>query len=145
MARPVITPHLGMTRGALRAVVVLSVITVAMAATTWYHGNTQAGRLAAAQHAQAQTSRQVNRTVRKLNVLVAVLRREVRAECSFNSILAPLPVTVPPGARRASLLGVEVVASSREAWHRAGCAGRLPPPSPSLLRWAAYYHRKVQR
>lgn len=145
MARQPAAGHLGMTTGALRAVVILVVITVGLSATTWYHGNTQAGRLAAAQHAQAQTSRKLNRTVRQLDAVVAKLRREVRANCDLDHVLSPLPVTVPPGARKASLLGVEIVDSFRRAWRKAGCIGPLPPPAPSLVKWAHYYGRKVQR
>lgn len=106
-----------MTRGARHAVVFLFALTVMLASANLLWASHNVGRIT----------------------------DELSAECAFNRDLAPLPVTVPPGAKRASVLGVEIVADARAAWHVAGCKGSLPPPSPSLLRWAAYYHRKVQR
>lgn len=110
MARPA-AGYLGMTAGALRAFVILSVITVALTFTTWYHGNTQAGRLT----------------------------REVQSQCRFDGDLAGLPVALNPATHQASKLGVQIVSDSRVAWLLAGCPGKLAPPSPSFTRWAKFY------
>lgn len=87
----------------------------------------------------ARTQHGQDQTVRKLDRTVAKLRREVTAECAFNSDLAPLPVAAGPTGK-ASLLGVKIVADSRVAWHREGCPGRLVRASPSFARWARFYH-----
>jgi hypothetical protein len=64
--------------------------------------------------------------------------RQLHASCQFWSLLAPLPITVVPPARRPSELGVLLVADSRDAFAGQQC-GTLPPAAPSLLHWAAYY------
>ena len=61
------------------------------------------------------------------------------AQCAFDADLAPLPVTVPKTGSP-SLVTVKVISDARTAWRRAGCPGRLPPPDPSLVKWARYYH-----
>jgi len=74
------------------------------------------------------TSRQVNEaTVR------------ARALCQFDADLGAAPLTVQPGAK-ASRFGVLIISDARVAWHRAGCPGRLAPPAPSFVKWAAFYH-----
>jgi len=74
------------------------------------------------------TSRQVNEaTVR------------AQAQCAFNADIGPVPVTVPASGKPA-ILGVKIISDARIAWRRAGCPGRLAPPAPSFVRWAAFYH-----
>jgi len=74
------------------------------------------------------TSRQVNEaTVR------------AQAQCAFNADLGPVPVTIPASGKPA-ILGVKIISDARIAWRRAGCPGRLAPPAPSFVRWAAFYH-----
>jgi len=73
------------------------------------------------------TSRQVNEaTVR------------AQAQCAFNADIGPVPVTVPASGKPA-ILGVKIISDARIAWRRAGCPGRLAPPAPSFVKWAAYY------
>ena len=60
--------------------------------------------------------------------------------CRFFADLAGLPVTVTPTTKKASLLGVQIVADSRLAWRGLGCPGTLAPPAPSFEQWARYYH-----
>lgn len=129
--------HLGMSTGALRAVVLLAAAMFALSAVTWYHGNTQAAHLAATQRTQRETVRTLNRTVRKLE-------REVKSSCRFDGDLAGVPITLNPATRRASELGVKIVSDSRVAWRLAGCPGRLASPAPSFLRWARFYRLPVK-
>lgn len=138
---------LGMTTGALRAFLLLSAITVALTAVTWYHGNTQASRLAASQRAQEasqraqdRTERELKLTVRRLDAAVTRQRREIRSQCHFNGDLASAPVTVSPATGMASELGVKIISDGRVAWRQAGCPGKLAAPSRSFARWAEYYH-----
>lgn len=70
---------------------------------------------------------------------VRTVRSAVQAECHFNHDLGGVPITVGPTGK-ASVLGVEIVADSRLAWRGLGCPGTLPPPSPSFVKWALYYH-----
>ncbi len=71
---------------------------------------------------------------------VHTVRGAVQAECRFNHDLGGVPITINPATKKASLLGVEIVADSRLAWRGLGCPGQLPAPSPSFVRWALYYH-----
>lgn len=63
-----------------------------------------------------------------------------RALCQFDAHLGAVPVTPVAATGKASLLGVKLVSDARIAFRQAGCTGQLPPPDPSFLRWAAYYH-----
>jgi hypothetical protein len=67
------------------------------------------------------------------------------SSCDFYRPLTVAPVTVNPATRRPAPLSVAIIAASREAYAGQGCPGPVPPPDPSLLRWAAYYHVHVQR
>lgn len=69
--------------------------------------------------------------------LLAALER-ARASCAFYRDLAPVPVTTGPNGK-ASRLGVQIISDSRAAFVGQTCPGQLPPPSPSLIRWARYY------
>lgn len=129
-----------MTPGALRAFLLLSAITVALTAVTWYHGNTQASRLAASQVTQDRTEATLKVTVRRLDMTVTRQRQEIRAQCRFDADLASAPVTVSPATGMASELGVKIISDGRVAWHQAGCPGMLAAPSRSFARWAKYYH-----
>lgn len=71
---------------------------------------------------------------------VGTVRAAVKAECHFNYDLAGVPIAVNPSTGKASVLGVKIVADSRAAWRGLGCPGTLPPPSPSFMKWALYYH-----
>jgi hypothetical protein len=71
---------------------------------------------------------------------VHTVRAAVQAECHFNYDLGGVPITVNPATRKASVLGVKIVADSRAAWRGLGCPGLLPSPSPSFAHWARYYH-----
>lgn len=108
-------PFSPMTRGAARAFVALSAVTmtIALAGFLW-------------------TAAAVNSA-----------EDRARALCRFDADLAGVPVAVSPKTGRPSLLGVSIVSDARTAWHQAGCGGRLPPPDPSFTRWARYYHLPV--
>lgn len=70
----------------------------------------------------------------------ARLEQQVRADCGWYEHISGLPITFPPGAVRPTRLGVQLIVDSRIAWTGHGCPGKIPPPDPSLLKWAAYYH-----
>jgi len=66
----------------------------------------------------------------------------LRASCQFYRDIATAPITVPPGAKRPSVLGVKIIADSWVAYRHQGC-GPPPPVSPSLHRWAGFYHLRL--
>lgn len=68
------------------------------------------------------------------------LRSAVLTQCHFDRDLGSVPVAVNPGSGRASKLAVTLVSDGRTAWYGLHCPGRLPPPAPSFVRWAAFYH-----
>lgn len=132
--------RLGMSAGALRAVVLLFVMTFALAGTSWYHTNSTANGLRASVSAQAASSRKLAMSLRRETQIARRLRREVLSECAFNGDLGGVPVTNNPATGRPSLLGLRIVSDSRVAWHQAGCPGHLVRPSPSFAKWARFYH-----
>jgi hypothetical protein len=102
----------GMSRGARNAIVFLFVFMLFLAAANLFW-----------------TSRQV-RGLRLANA----------AACQFYADLSSAPVAVNPKTGKAALLGASIVADSRQAWRGRGCPGKLPPPDPSFVKWATYYH-----
>ena len=68
------------------------------------------------------------------------LRSAVLTQCHFDRDLGSVPVTVNPGTQRASKLAVTLVSDGRVAWYGLHCPGKLPPPTQSFVRWAAFYH-----
>lgn len=101
----------GMTRGARRAIIYLFTLTVVLAGLNLFW-----------------TSREVGR-----------VRAAVVASCGFAAALSSAPLAVNPKTGKASLLAVKIVADSRAQWLGLGCPGRLPPPSPSFVKWAKAY------
>jgi hypothetical protein len=65
-----------------------------------------------------------------------------RAQCGFDTDLGSAPVALSLTGK-ASQLAVTIVSDARIAWHQAGCDGHLPGPSPSFRHWAVYYHLPV--
>jgi hypothetical protein len=104
-------PFSPMTRGAARAFVALSAVTMFLALT---------GFLWTAAAVNAANAR-------------------ARAQCHFDAHLGGAPLTVNPKTGKAALLGVQIISDARVAFRQAGCEGRLPPADPSFLHWAAYY------
>jgi hypothetical protein len=62
------------------------------------------------------------------------------AACNFYQDLSGIPVAVSATTGKPSELSVGIVAHAREAFRGSGCAGILPPPAPSFVKWAPYYH-----
>lgn len=62
----------------------------------------------------------------------------IAASCRFWADIGAAPIAAP-ARQDASRLGVSVIADARQAWHGSGCAGVLPPPQPSFVRWAKFY------
>ena len=105
-----------MSRGARRAVVVLFLLTAALAG-----GNL----LFTAQQ-------------------VSSVRMQQIAACAFDSDLGTAPVVVVPPATKAGILGVKIISDARVAWHGLGCPGELPAPGPGFVRWATFYHLPIR-
>jgi hypothetical protein len=61
------------------------------------------------------------------------------AGCKFFTDLARLPVEPVAPLTRPSEAVVSIVVDARATAHGLGCPS-IPPPSPSLKKWAAYYH-----
>jgi len=68
------------------------------------------------------------------------LRDATRTQCKFDSDLGGAPIAVNPATKKASVLGVSIVADARVAWRGLGCPGHLPPAAPSFVKWAKFYH-----
>lgn len=81
--------------------------------------------------------------VHRLQSASRSLEKQLHADCGWYGHIASLPVTVPPGAKRPTVLSVRLISDSRVAWHARGCPGPVPPPDPSLVKWAAYYHLPI--
>ena len=101
-----------MTYGARRAIVVLFLLMMVLAAANLLF------------------------TVRQ----ISGLRMQLNAECAFDSDLGTAPILVVPPATKAGLLGVKIVSDARQAWRGRGCPGTLAPPGTGFVKWARYYH-----
>ena len=108
LLRRLLTP---ITPGALRAIAVMFVLMVALAAFNLLF-----------------TAREVDQ-----------LRAAVQSECAFAADVGNAPVT-GPNVSRPSKLGVSLVADSRAQFRRLGCPGHLPLPQSAFVRWARFYH-----
>jgi hypothetical protein len=81
-------------------------------------------------------------------VAEAKLQKAISASCNLWLPLTALPVTIPAGMKRPTPLSVHLIAGARESY-----AGQcqndghppLPPPDPSLVKWAGIYHIPVAR
>jgi hypothetical protein len=78
-----------------------------------------------------------------LGVLVYRDEARLQASCRFYQHLAGAPV-MAGASGKASRLGVSIIVDSRDAFTGQACPGSLPPPAPSLKRWAAYYRLRVR-
>jgi hypothetical protein len=74
--------------------------------------------------------------------------RAISAACDFWEPLTSLPVTIPAGSKKPTQLSVKIITGARESYE-GQCAGDghppLPPPDPSVVKWAALYHLPVAR
>lgn len=70
-------------------------------------------------------------------------QEELAASCGFYRVLGILPVVAMPPVKRPSRVAVQIVAGARVAYTGQQCRPPLPPPDPSVVRWAAYYHLKL--
>lgn len=80
--------------------------------------------------------------------LISAQEKAISAACDFWYPLTSLPVTVNAATGKPTPLGVQIIAGARESY--AGqCAGaghpQMPPPDPTLVKWAAYYHLLIAR
>lgn len=101
-----------MTHGAARAVVVMSVLMLVIGGANLFFTTSE----------------------------VSHLRAAVLASCAFAADVGTAPVAANPATGKPSRLGISIVADSRKQWHQLGCPGQLPPPPPSFVWWARYYH-----
>ena len=77
-----------------------------------------------------------------LAVTVAGQQSELKASCEFWQPLTGLPVTAVPPQKMPAALSVDLIVAARAAYSGQGC-GKIPPPSPSLVKWAEFYGIKV--
>jgi hypothetical protein len=90
---------------------------------------------------QVQEVRSVSAGLAQAN---ARLARQITGDCGFYGDLAGLPLATAPNGHP-SELGVKIISDSRVAWVGHGCRGKLPPPNPTFVAGAAYYHLPVVR
>lgn len=115
-------------RGALAFVVVILLVAVGTAYAI----------ISSQHHADTSTS-QVKDLLARQQALIAQQQSELHASCKFWEALAGIDVQPPPPTPKPSKLGVSIVADSRIAFLGQSC-GQIPDASPSLEKWAAYYH-----
>lgn len=75
-------------------------------------------------------------------------QKAITAACDFWYPLTSLPVTIVAGQTKPTELSVKIIAGSRESYAGQCLDGGvhrppLPPPDPSLVKWAHYYHLPV--
>lgn len=117
------------------AVVVLFVVVIGVGAANLVFTSNQVHSVRDAQAQAAQNTialRQAN----------AVLRRQLQADCDADRDLAGLPLANMPDGHPARL-GVRIISDFRGSWHRKDCPGTLPPPDPSYVSGARFYHLPV--
>lgn len=120
-----------MTRGARRAVIILFVITFALAAGNLIFSSGQVNHLAGVVHKQDAQARVQAATV-------AQLREQLLAACGSAGDLGSIPIPQKP---KPSRLAISLVTNNRLQWRALHCPGSLPTAaSLGLARWAAYYH-----
>lgn len=74
-----------------------------------------------------------------LTLVVSGQQEQLRASCAFWRTLTGVPVQTAGPGQPPSRLAVSIVSGARGAYRGEGC-GTPPPPSPSFVRWAPYYH-----
>lgn len=129
--------HDGMSRGARRAVIVLFVITFALAAGNLIFSSGQVNHLAGVVHEQDAQARAQDATIARLNAAIAQQRRQQLTSCNAA---ADLGTAILPGKPGPSRFAVKIVTDNRAQWYGLGCgpAGSLPVP-PGLAAAAARY------
>lgn len=75
------------------------------------------------------------------NQNTTTIKTAQQASCDFWKALATAPIAPAPPVKAPSKFGVTIVLSSLEAYNGTGC-GHLAP-SPSLSKWAGYYHLAI--
>lgn len=87
----------------------------------------------------------VNTAAHARATAIVQIEKIIASSCDFLRPLTVLPVTVPPTATKPPELSVQVIAGAREQYALQCTPTHIPllPPSPSLVRWAAYYHIPV--
>ena len=111
--------RLGPTRGAVILFIVAIVSTIVLVA--------------------AGTAFAIYNATHHTDVVTGKQQVELQASCKFWHQLSVVPVTPVPPVKTPSKLGISIVIGSRYAYLGQEC-GKLPPPSPELEKWAAYYN-----
>jgi hypothetical protein len=74
---------------------------------------------------------------------LAAQQKAISTACDFWYPLTSLPVTIVGGQTRPTELSVRLIAGAREGYngqcHQPDWPP-MPPPAPSLQRWAKFYH-----
>jgi hypothetical protein len=117
------------------ALVVVCVVVIAIGAANLLFTSSQVHK---AQHVavQAKTNAAV---LAQANLL---LIKQVEADCAVDADLAGVPVANALNGHP-SKLSVKLISDFRASWHQKGCQGRLPPPDPSFVAGARFYHLPV--
>jgi len=131
-----------MTAGARRAahalawsLVVLFAVVIGIGAANLLFTSSQV-------HQVQKNSENTRRLAQSQARIIARQAQQIQADCGFYRDLAGLPlVNLPNG--HPSELGVKIVSDSRGAWATRGCLGKLPPPDPTFVRGAKFYHLPV--
>jgi hypothetical protein len=69
-----------------------------------------------------------------------VTNKSLHASCDFYHDLAGLSPAVLAPTGKPSELGVSIIVHSRIAFTGQQCKGTIPPSTPLLKKWSAYYH-----
>jgi hypothetical protein len=91
------------------------------------------------QHAQEQ----IHQNTVDLQKANAKLAQQIKADCGWYHDVSGLPITVPPGGSKPSIVVPRLVSDARASWVGHGCPGHLPAPSATFVKWARYYHLPV--
>lgn len=79
--------------------------------------------------------------------LIAANERAIASSCDFLRPLTGLPVTIVASTGKPSELSIQIITGAREQYaaqcHPPFVTQPLPPPDPSLVKWAEYYHIPV--
>jgi len=122
-------------RGLLRAIVVLFFLSFAIGAANLLFTNSQV-------HQVQKNTENTRRLAQNQARIIARQQQQIRADCGVDKDLAGLPLANLPNGHP-SELGVKIVSDFRVAWNRKGCPGVLPPPDPSFIAGAKFYHLPV--
>jgi hypothetical protein len=78
-------------------------------------------------------------------VLINQNAQKIRASCDGLRLLSEAPVQINSITHQASKVEVEVIATSRKNFVARDCAGKLPTPTASVVKWGRIYNIDIVR